>query len=243
MSKLIKWMDETFYPGADYNWDNVLFRKYLLEHIESAHTCLEFGAGRGNVKEMDFHGGGRRICGVDIDEAVFQNEYLDDARLIDPADCIIPYEDETFDIVYSDNVLEHVEKPEVVFGEISRVLKPGGKFISKTPNKWHYVPLAAMVTPTAFHKYYNKCRGRRSHDTFPTFYRCNSKSKLIGLAAGAGLSVEEVQYWEGRPEYLRLSTLTYMLGYLYERAVNYANILSGLRAVLVFELRKGKQGA
>lgn len=38
----------------------------------------------------------------------------------------IPFMDETFDIVVSHDVLEHVDNPEVSLQEISRVLKPGG---------------------------------------------------------------------------------------------------------------------
>jgi len=231
-------MDKTFYPQSDYNWDNVLFRKYLLRHIESGMSCLEYGAGRGNVKEMNFHGQVRYIAGVDIDEIVLENKFLDDARVINPADCVIPYEDESFDVVFSDNVMEHVENPKKVFREISRVLKPGGKLIFKTPNKWHYVPFVARVTPTSFHKYFNQLRGRQASDTFPTCYRCNTKSRLIQLAEASGFTLGEFQYWEGRPEYLRLSFLTYFLGYFYERIVNSTELLSPLRAVLVSELVK-----
>ncbi len=42
--------------------------------------------------------------------------------------------DETFDLVVSVEVLEHVEEDERFVSEIARVLKPGGKFIMTTPN-------------------------------------------------------------------------------------------------------------
>ncbi|MBO0730410.1 MAG: class I SAM-dependent methyltransferase [Acidimicrobiaceae bacterium] len=40
----------------------------------------------------------------------------------------LPYEEATFDVVYSDWTMEHVERPEPPFREIHRVLKPGGRY-------------------------------------------------------------------------------------------------------------------
>ena len=47
----------------------------------------------------------------------------------------IPFHDHAFDIVYCCDVLEHVENPEQVIGEISRVLSPGGLFFYDTINR------------------------------------------------------------------------------------------------------------
>jgi hypothetical protein len=41
---------------------------------------------------------------------------------------------------------------------------------------------------------------------------------------------------EGRPEYLRLTPPTYLLGFVYERLVNHFE-LADLRGVLFFQLR------
>jgi len=42
--------------------------------------------------------------------------------------------DESYDIVVSVEVLEHVEQDELFISEVARVLKPGGTFIMTTPN-------------------------------------------------------------------------------------------------------------
>jgi SAM-dependent methyltransferase len=113
----------------------------------------------------------------------------------------IPYGDEMFDIVFSDNVLEHLEFPENVFSEVSRVLKPGGVFLFKTPNKYHYMPLIASVTPTSFHQLVNKWRGRAEVDIFPTQYRANCVRDIQRLAKVAHFTPQKLELIEGRPEY------------------------------------------
>lgn len=44
-------------------------------------------------------------------------------------------DDESFDVVISGQTLEHVEKPELLFGEIRRVLKRGGKCCIVAPSE------------------------------------------------------------------------------------------------------------
>ena len=48
---------------------------------------------------------------------------------------------------------------------------------------------------------------------------------------------------EGRPEYLRFSAPTYLLGWLYERLVNRMPGLWRLRVLLIAELRKPTRSA
>ena len=81
-------------------------------------------------------------------------------------------------------------------------------------------------------------RGRGGEDVFPTRYRANSPGDIRALAAGAGLEVVRIDLIEGRPEYLRFSAPTYLLGWLYERVVNRVPGLARLRVLLVVELRK-----
>ena len=174
MSRIVAYIDKIFYPGFKNNWDDQLFREILLERMSPEFSCLDYGAGRGNVRQMNFKGTVMFIAGVDIDGEVYANQYINEAKQIDIATNTISYADNTFDLVFSDNVMEHIQDPDIVLKEIYRVLKPGGCFLSKTPNKWHYMPTIARLTPTWFHRFYNKLRGRESFDTFPTAYKLNS---------------------------------------------------------------------
>lgn len=52
----------------------------------------------------------------------------------------LPFKDETFDIVVSCEVIEHLREPERMLREVLRVLNPGGKFILTTPYRMTEVP-------------------------------------------------------------------------------------------------------
>jgi ubiquinone/menaquinone biosynthesis C-methylase UbiE len=136
------------------------------------------------------------------------------------------------------DVLEHIDSPDDVLSEIFRVLKPGGYFLGKTPNKYHYMPLIARITPHWFHQFVNKLRGRETVDTFPTRYRINEPKSVTSYAIRNGFKVREIQRIEGRPEYLRMSAPSYLLGWLYERAVNSSKVFAHFRVLLVCVLEK-----
>lgn len=236
MSRLTAWMDRKFYPRHDANWDDALFRDRILSHLNGRQTILDLGAGAGIVPQMNFRGKVARVCGVDPDPRVTSNPHLDEGRV--GVGEQIPYADNQFDLVFADNVFEHLAEPVGVFQEVYRILKPGGCFLAKTPNRWHYVPLIASATPHWFHEWVNARRGRAHADSFPTLYRANTPRAIRRHARAAGLVVEETLLIEGRPEYLRRSAPAYLAGYCYERMVNLLPGLSGFRVLLMTTLRK-----
>ena len=236
MQGLTKWIDRRFYPDHQAHWDDLLFRERILSKMSTSSVVLDLGAGAGILPQMNFKGCAARICGIDLDPRVIDNPMLDEGRVADAGR--IPYGDGMFDLVLADNVLEHLEQPLDVFREIARVLKPGGYFLFKTPNRRHYVPTIARMMPHGFHQRFNRMRGREVEDTFPTVYQANTKRDVAKLALGTAMVVESIDHIEGRPEYLRIAWPAYMLGLFYERFVNANEALAGLRVILVGTLVK-----
>lgn len=50
----------------------------------------------------------------------------------------IPFEDNSFDIVINQEVIEHIENQELLLRECRRILKSGGHLILTTPNKYYF---------------------------------------------------------------------------------------------------------
>ncbi len=185
---------------------------------------------------MNFKGNCKKVVGLDPDEVVMKNPHLHEAHVALGGD--MPFEDETFDIIISDNVWEHVATPGNFLEEVRRVLKPGGLYLAKTPNKLHYVPLLAKLTPHWFHQFYNSLRGRSADDTFETHYKLNSRAAIFSHAKETGFVVDFFKSYEGRPEYLRISSLTYLFEIIYERLVNLTSLFECFRVIHIVILRK-----
>lgn len=217
--RLVSALDRAWYPGVESHWDDRAFRGLILSHLPADARVLDVGAGAGIVAAMDLRGQAAHIIGVDPDPRVAVNPYLHEAH-VGLADAMPFLPTASIDVAVSDNVFEHVAHPEPFLRELHRVVKPGGLLLAKTPNRRHYMPLIARLTPHAFHRFVNRLRGRREADTFPTRYQLNTPKDLRRWAAATGWEVIHLETLESRPEYLRISALTYPFGIAYERLVN-----------------------
>src|SRR5437588_5205691 len=202
--------------GAFYGW--------VRQSTTAQTVMLNLGAGGPAPRDKIrvFKGEVARVAGADIDPEVLHNPELDDAQII-PSSGKLPFGDETFDLVLSDWVVEHIADPFQFLSEVRRILKPDGSFFFRTPNKHHYVGLIASFTPHWFHELVaNRARGMSSgdHEPWPTYYRLNSRKAIQADGTRAGFSKVEVLMWEGPPGYLVFNSVPFVLGVAYERVVN-----------------------
>ena len=104
-----------------------------------------------------------------------------------------------------------------MFRELGRVLKPGGRLVFTTPNKYYYSSLVAGMIPYKWKDSYMRWAFREeTYDHFPVFYRANTRRALHRLAAETGLRVVRVQAVRHFPYYLLFSPLLFRLGMLYD---------------------------
>lgn len=175
--------------GFAHTDEEIAFFTQVAALLEPGDVVLDFGAGRGEFMENDpssyrrwiqnFRGRCARVHGCDVDSVVRDNPTLDSAEVIEIGKPL-PYEDETFDLIVSRYVFEHVADPEWAASELLRVLKPGGWICAMTPNKWGYVALASRLVPNRVHaRVLSKIQpGRKEMDVFPTTYRLNRPSDV-----------------------------------------------------------------
>lgn len=228
------------YYSADSGWTdgNVVFHGLCESVIPKGGEILEIGAGPTNVTS-DFLASLGRLQGVDIDADVQNNTALAASHVLDGE--AYPFEDNTFDACVSNYVIEHVADPRGHLTEIARVLRPGGVYIFRTPNFWHYVSLVSHLTPHSFHRLVaNRLRNlpEESHDPYPTHYRLNTRSAVKMAAKQSGLTVDRLDLLEKEPMYGLGSRLLFFPFMAYERIVNSSDIFSNLRANILGVLRK-----
>lgn len=119
----------------------------LLEILEGISTqmpkgmVLEVGCGKGN-ELIQCAKLGFRCVGVDCSVealALLQEKLRHESVevLLLRADArALPFPNESFDVVFSQGVLEHFRDPHTVLREQYRVLRPGGFIVAEVPNKW-----------------------------------------------------------------------------------------------------------
>ena len=106
---------------------------YLRRWVGPTDAVLELGAGWCDFANHVVAG---RVVAMDLDATVERAA----ARHVTPVvgDCtdLTRFEDESFDVVFASNLLEHLERPHSrrLLAEASRVLAPGGRLILMQPN-------------------------------------------------------------------------------------------------------------
>src|ERR1019366_301686 len=125
----------------------------------------------------------------------------------------LPFPDHSFDLVISRSVVEHLSDPPRVFREFCRVLRPGGKVVIVTPNKYDYVSLIAAVTSYRLHRgLVSRIFRVSEHDVFPTLYRANTLSSIRRTLISAGFIPKELDTVNHYPAYLMFSPWLFRLG-------------------------------
>ena len=106
----------------------------------------------------------------------------------------LPFADNTFNLVTSNMVFEHLDSPQIQLKEVSRVLCKDGRLIFHTPNKLGYSTLLARMIPEIFtKKLVYILQSREEEDVFSTYYRINSPSKIKKLSNSSGFNNSKIK--------------------------------------------------
>lgn len=133
-----KWYTAFDHPIALLRAENKIRIPWILETIGRDKKILDIGCGAGLLANA-LAKEGHEVFGVDLSPSTLKIAKKHDATqtvVYDLADAAaLPYPTQTFDVVSAMDLLEHVENPQQVISEASRVLKPGGLFFFHTFNR------------------------------------------------------------------------------------------------------------
>lgn len=153
----------------------------LDEHLKiiPEHRLLALDIGTGNGEIAHYLGDYFSVISVDVND----HRLLADNFSFLIANEALPFAADTFDIVISNHVIEHVNDAKQHITEIHRVLKPQGWFYLATPNRlwpWevHYrVPLAHYLPAKAFRWLMQKTGKFHEDIALHTFWQLKSLSR------------------------------------------------------------------
>jgi SAM-dependent methyltransferase len=187
-------------------------------YVRPEASVLDLGCGRGGVVEL-FWRDVKLAVGLDPDAPSLTGHRARGMPILRGVGERLPFADDSFDLVVSVWVLEHLKEPRLVFNEVRRVLRPGGHFVFLTPNLRN--PLLVLnrvgkALPLVQTRLVSRFYGRREADTFPVQYRANTVGAVRGLAAASGLEVAEVRV-VADPTYLALNGLMFTTSVFAER--------------------------
>lgn len=176
------------------------------------------------------------VTGIDLDASAIARHDRLHHRVLGNGEHL-PFSDNSFDLITANMVLEHVAEPSRLFGEISRVLAPGGRALLHTPNVRGYTTIATRMLPErALAPLAGLMLGRKPEDVYPTYYRANSAEALQALAAQHGLRVEACEFVNSSPQTVRIPPLM-LLELLLLRSMRSART-ARFRPCLLAALRK-----
>lgn len=135
-----------------------------IQPISRAARVLEVGSG---AHGLIFGFGGEFAVGVDplaVDYKRLFPTWQENARTVAAIGEELPFADGSFDVVLSDNVIDHAEKPVKIIDELIRVLKRGGllyftvnihhplyDLASKAHGAWNALGIRFELSPFADH--------------------------------------------------------------------------------------------
>ncbi|MEW6735702.1 MAG: bifunctional 2-polyprenyl-6-hydroxyphenol methylase/3-demethylubiquinol 3-O-methyltransferase UbiG [Acidobacteriota bacterium] len=149
------WWDEkgllNILKGVVNPWRVPYFQRILrqLKIDPQGKRALDVGCGGGLLAE-EFAAMGFVVTGIDPSDKSLQAARTHAIESSLKIDYRLGYgdklacENESFEIVYCCDVLEHIENWDAVIGEIARVLKPGGVFFYDTINRTIYSKLTSI---------------------------------------------------------------------------------------------------
>jgi SAM-dependent methyltransferase len=187
-------------------------------YVTRDSRVLDLGCGRGGVAEVIWQDV-RLAAGLDPDSRSLAEHRAKGMPVVRATGERLPFAVDSFDVVVSVWVLEHLADPLETFIEVRRVLRPGGHFIFLTPNMRNPLMLVNRIgraMPALQRRLVPRFYGRDEADTFPVRYRANTERDIRALAVGSGLKVHDLRAVPD-PTYLALNGLMFNASVVSER--------------------------
>lgn len=140
---------------SDFNLKWPKLKKFIS--LDKKMIIVDFGCGNGKIiQEMKKINSLAEYIGLDVSAAALK------AASVNSPDCkfykiedggSLPLKNNSADLIFASEVVEHIYDTENAFSEITRILKPGGKLLLTTP--YHGLIKNILIAIFAFDKHFN----------------------------------------------------------------------------------------
>jgi ubiquinone/menaquinone biosynthesis C-methylase UbiE len=210
------------------------YENIILAYLQPEDFLMD--AGCGSRTGVNVRGKCQCVIGIDVEQQGAVNKGIDQFVRADLRQ--LPLGQDTFNLVISWMVFEHLSQPAACVAEMSRVCRSGAVAVIGTPNLFHYGTLGTFLTPHWFQKWFARCFLGFKEIPFRTSFRANTERRLTAMMAAQGFQRLKVHYIDPGPVYLDWFTPLYILGILYHRLVTHFGALAPLRTTMVGVYRK-----
>ena len=206
-------IEEWLKPCGRHVWHEHAIQRGCRE-LDGKDKAVVLDAGCGTdswiIRRIREQGLTPHVIGFDIDDSCLNNKDIDEVKVASIYET--PFESESVDLAMSGYVFEHLEDPDSALKEIQRVLKPGARLITWTPNKWNPIMMLSSLTSQRFHVLLRRLTwGAEGADNAPTYYRINTQSAIRSAAKRNGFICEYVDTYSSAYSYFRMSRVTFFL--------------------------------
>ncbi len=165
-----------------------LLKAYVLAQDYAQGDVLEVGCGEGRGIDLII-GKCKTYTAIDKIEPVIdglRKKYPSEKFLSGNIPPLTQFSDNSFDRIFSFQVIEHIEDDHLFLSEINRVLKPGGVALMTTPNRplslsrnpWHIREYTAKELTDLAKKYFTQVemKGVAGNEKIQKYYERNKRS-------------------------------------------------------------------
>lgn len=159
----------------DYsNFESNLLCLEKVKTLAKSKNVLEIGSGKGHLFKH-LRDNGYEITGTEAnDEFIRYAKENYNIDLIKETTAKLNFEDNSFEVVMSFDVLEHIPEVDDHVKEVARVLKSGGIYIMSTPNKYTNIPFE-VIAQKSFTKY------KKYHCSLQNYWQLSKLFKKHGF--------------------------------------------------------------
>jgi len=141
---------ELFSAYSEVQFDasvELFFRRHEMWGIDlepfKGKECLDAGCGGGRFSIALAKLGAKKVIGIDVSRKALEaaqqralSRRLDNVEFVQGSVLALPFADRSFDYVISSGVIHHTPDPKGAFGELVRVLRPGGTLFLSVYGKY-----------------------------------------------------------------------------------------------------------